>query len=89
MPGPPDSGARKRGWEKSAAKRKEAALKAYTDLAPRMLAMWKDDRLSLRAIADTLNAEDKAAGDGEDEAPAKPSWSAMKAKRMLDRVREA
>ncbi len=80
--------ARKRGWEKSAAKRKEAALKAYADFAPRMLAMWKDDRLSLRAIADTLNAEDTAAGDGGedkaaggDEAAPKPAWSAMKVKR--------
>jgi DNA invertase Pin-like site-specific DNA recombinase len=78
--------AQERGWKKSAAKRRAAAIATYDDMAPRIMEFWKS-RLSLRAIADRLNQEDREAAD--DEAPedgAKPFWSAMKVKRVLDRV---
>jgi len=87
--------AREKGWKKSVAKRTAAAIAAYEPLAAQIIEMWKTDKLSLRAIADRLNRDEQEAGDGADQEPlARPSWSAMKVKRVLDRfeperVREA
>jgi len=82
--------ARKRGAKKSAARRKAKAIRAYAPIADEILAMWEKEGLTLRAIADRLNQEerdDEAAPD-EQEAPHKLSWHPMKVKRVLDRLRE-
>ncbi len=49
------------------------------DLVPEMVEMWKTERLSLRAIADRLNA------DGQ-QTRRKKAWSSMQVKRVLDRA---
>jgi len=77
--------AREKGWKKSAVKRRAAAIANYEHLAPRIMELWKG-KLSLRAIADKLNQEDREAADDEAPEDAKPFWSAMKVKRVLDRV---
>jgi DNA invertase Pin-like site-specific DNA recombinase len=77
--------AREKGWKKSAAKRRAAAIANYEHLAPRLMDLWKAT-LSLRAIAEKLNQEDREAAADEAPADAKPFWSAMKVKRVLDRV---
>jgi hypothetical protein len=71
--------ARAKGTAMSVASRRAAAIAAVRDLAPRMLAMWKDDRLSLQAIADRLNAEEQTTRTGN-------PWSPIAVKRVLDRV---
>jgi DNA invertase Pin-like site-specific DNA recombinase len=76
------SEARAKGTAKSAASRRAAAIAAVEDLAPRMLAMWKEEKLSLRAIAKRLNEE------GQETRKQKP-WSPMAVKRVLDRARGA
>jgi DNA invertase Pin-like site-specific DNA recombinase len=72
--------ARALGVTRSAASRHAAAIAAVEDLAPRMVEMWKDEGLSLRAIAGRLNDEEQTTRTG------KP-WSPMAVKRVLDRVR--
>ena len=73
--------ARARGVVESAAVRRAAAIAAVEDLAPRMVAMWKTEGLSLRKIADRLNGEGQTTrGD--------TPWSPMAVKRVLDRTRE-
>ena len=72
--------ARAKGVTRSAASRRAAAIAALEDIAPRMLAMWKDEKLSLRAIANRLNEE------GHETRKQKP-WSPMAVKRVLDRAR--
>ena len=57
-----------------------AAIADVADLVPAMQEMWKTERLSLRAIADRLNA------DGQ-QTRRKAAWSAMQVKRVLDRAR--
>lgn len=71
--------ARAKGVARSAATRRAAAIAAVEDLAPRMLAMWKDEKLSLRLIANRLNEEGQTTrGD--------TPWSPMAVKRVLDRA---
>lgn len=70
--------ARAKGTAESVKARRAAAIAAVQDLAPRMLSMWKTDRLSLRDIAGRLNAEGQTTRSGAD-------WSAMAVKRVLDR----
>jgi len=73
--------ARVRGSIRSAAARKAAAIAAVADLVPEMMKMWETERLSLRAIADRLNAEEQTTRGGS-------RWSPMQVKRVLDRARE-
>jgi DNA invertase Pin-like site-specific DNA recombinase len=72
--------ARALGVIRSAASRRAAAIAAVDDLAPRMVQMWEEEGLSLRAIAGRLNDEEQTTRTG------KP-WSPMAVKRVLDRVR--
>jgi DNA invertase Pin-like site-specific DNA recombinase len=77
---------REKGWRKSAAKRRAAAIQLYEDKAPMLLELWENG-FTLRGVADHLNREEMPDDDGETEDPApKPFWSAMKVKRVLDRV---
>jgi DNA invertase Pin-like site-specific DNA recombinase len=72
---------RAKGVRLSAARRRAAAIDAVKDLVPAMMAMWKDERLSLQAIADRLNEEGHTVrGD--------TPWYPMAVKRVLDRARE-
>jgi DNA invertase Pin-like site-specific DNA recombinase len=71
--------ARARGAAKSVANRRVAAMVAVEGLAPRMLAMRRDEKLSLRAIGNRLNEEGCTTRSG------KP-WSATAVKRVLDRA---
>jgi DNA invertase Pin-like site-specific DNA recombinase len=84
------SEARKRGAARSAAIRSEDAHEAAKPFVPEILAMWTDERLSLRAIADRLNAAPAGTTtdeteDSQTEEP-KQTWSAMKIKRILNRA---
>jgi recombinase len=72
--------ARERGAARSAAVRKAAAIAAVADLVPEIRAMWETEGLSLRAIADRLNADGQKTCGGK-------NWSAMAIKRVLDRAR--
>jgi hypothetical protein len=72
--------ARQRGAARSAAVRKAAAIAAVADLVPEIRVMWETEGLSLRAIADRLNADGQKTCGGK-------SWSAMAVKRVLDRAR--
>jgi DNA invertase Pin-like site-specific DNA recombinase len=72
--------ARARGVERSAASRRLAAIAAVEDLAPRMMTMWRDENLSLQAIARRLNEEGQTTRTDS-------QWSAMAVKRVLDRLR--
>jgi DNA invertase Pin-like site-specific DNA recombinase len=80
--------ARRRGAERSAAVRKEAADKAVAYLVPKITAMWQVERLSLRAIATRLNAAEQGAADEatDEETPVALTWSAMRVKRVLNRA---
>jgi len=80
--------ARARGAARSAAARKEAADRAVADLVPEIVAMWRTEGLTLRAIATRLNAaEQGTAGDATEEAtPVALTWSAMRVKRVLNRA---
>jgi DNA invertase Pin-like site-specific DNA recombinase len=73
---------RMKGVLRSAASRRAAAIDAVKDLVPAMMAMWKDEKLSLLAIANRLNEEGQTTR-------TEHQWSAMAVKRVLDRVREA
>jgi DNA invertase Pin-like site-specific DNA recombinase len=71
---------RARGVRRSAESRRAAAIAAVEDLAPRMMTMWRDEKLSLRSIANRLNDErQRTRTDSQ--------WSAMAVKRVLDRAR--
>jgi DNA invertase Pin-like site-specific DNA recombinase len=74
--------ARAKGAAKSAVNRRAVAMVAVEELAPRMLAMWKNEKLSLRAIGNRLNEEGRTTRAG------KP-WSPTAVKRVLDRAQEA
>jgi len=71
--------ARAMGTDRSAIVRKAKAIEVYADLVPQMQT-WQRERLSLRAIADRLNA------DGQ-QTSRKTPWSIMQVKRVLDRAR--
>jgi DNA invertase Pin-like site-specific DNA recombinase len=71
---------RARGVRRSAESRRTAAIAAVEDLAPRMMAMWRDEKLSLQAIANSLNDEGQTTRTDS-------QWSAMGVKRVLDRAR--
>ena len=71
--------ARALGTKRSVDSRKAAAIAAVQDLAPRMLAMWKVDKLSLREIAGRINSEGHVTRFGAD-------WTATAVKRVLDRT---
>jgi DNA invertase Pin-like site-specific DNA recombinase len=83
-----DKEARKKGGRKSGARRKAAAIAAYAYIAEEIRAMRFDEELAYHQIAAQLNQRDR---DDEVEladsglAP-KPTWSAMKVKRILDRL---
>jgi len=72
--------ARAKGRIRSAAARKASAIADVADLVPEMMEMWTTQRLSLRAIADQLNA------DGQ-QTRRKKAWNSMQVKRVLDRAR--
>jgi DNA invertase Pin-like site-specific DNA recombinase len=76
--------ARKRGGEKSAAKRKDAAIKAYAYIADDIRSM-RNEGLKLREIAARLNQRDRDEEPDQVEQD-KPTWSTMKVKRILDRL---
>jgi DNA invertase Pin-like site-specific DNA recombinase len=71
---------RARGVRRSAESRRAAAIAAVEDLAPRMMAMWKEEKLSLQTIARRLNDEGQTTRTDS-------QWSAMAVKRVLDRAR--
>jgi DNA invertase Pin-like site-specific DNA recombinase len=71
--------ARAKGTARSVEARRAAAIAAVQDLAPRMVSMWRMDRLSLREIAGRLNAEGQTTRSGG-------LWTAMAVKRVLDRL---
>jgi DNA invertase Pin-like site-specific DNA recombinase len=72
---------RARGLARSAESRRNAAIDAMADLSPGMLAMWTQERMSLRAIADRLNADGQRTRRGS-------FWTPIAVKRVLDRVRQ-
>jgi DNA invertase Pin-like site-specific DNA recombinase len=76
--------ARRKGAARSAAARKEAADRAVADLVPEIVAMWRTERLTLRAIATRLNAAEQGAAD--EETPVALTWSAIRVKRVLNRA---
>jgi len=77
--------ARARGAAHSAAARKAAAYAAVSDLVPEISKMWVTESMSLRAIADRLNAAEQTDPAEQDE-PAARTWSAMRVKRVLNRA---
>ena len=72
--------ARAKGVERSVVANKAAAIAAVAHLVPEMLAMWETEWLSLRAIADRLNAAGQ-------QTRHKKAWNSMQVKRVLDRAR--
>jgi DNA invertase Pin-like site-specific DNA recombinase len=72
--------ARLRGSRKASAVRAKVAREAYVDLVP-ALKDWRVQGLSLRAIADKLNAEGHTTRRG------KP-WNAVQVSRVLERAKE-
>jgi DNA invertase Pin-like site-specific DNA recombinase len=81
--------ARKRGGLKSAARRRAAAIAAYAYVADDIRAMRFKEGLAYHEIAARLNQRDR-----DDEAELvnveltpKPTWSTVKVKRVLDRLR--
>jgi hypothetical protein len=65
-----------------------AATPAAAGPAPKILAMWTTEGLTLRAIAARLNAaEPGAAGDATEEAtPVASTWSPMRVRRVSNRA---
>jgi len=72
---------RARGVIRSATARRRKAIDVVADLAPEMTKMRETEGMTLRAIADRLNA------DGQ-QTSHKKKWSATQVKRVLDRARE-
>ena len=71
---------RARGVIRSVTARRRKAIDVVADLAPEMTKMRETERMTLRAIADRLNA------DGQ-QTSHKKKWSATQVKRVLDRAR--
>jgi DNA invertase Pin-like site-specific DNA recombinase len=74
--------ARAKGSARSAASRKAKSIEAVADLVPQMLEMWRVESLSLRAIAERLNADGQRTRCGS-------RWSPTQVKRVLDRLRSS